>query len=80
MKQIISNTLRNFAVLSIATGIAIVFLIGGEPFYANGRLTDFTCYLIIGAVFGFTAWLWNLDRRVRLGYVDEATLPRWLQD
>lgn len=80
MKQIISNTLRNFAILSVATGIAITFLIGGEPFIANGRLTDFSCYLIIGAIVGFTGWLWNLDYRVRAGVVDESTLPRWLQD
>lgn len=80
MREIAANGLRTFAILSVIVGVMLTILYGGYPFWANGRLTDFSCYLILGVFFYAFAYVWRIEYKIRKGLIEERSLPFWLRN
>lgn len=80
MRVIFSDALRNFAVLCFFVTLGGAIAQGGHPFIAGGRLTDLSCYILIGVTLYAFLYVWTIDYRVRKGLVQENTLPFWLRN
>jgi len=77
-----NTTMRNI-VLDLVKQEALIFALiavfGG--FSPDGRLTDWTCWMLILAIVPLVVFVGRVEYGVVVSKtIDERTLPRWLQD